>query len=313
MAAHSGPPESSDSPDESSKVARGLSVFALAGILLVPLIALAVGAYWLWSTSQGTLVVPGASVAGDLAPSAADRQRVAVVDQGIDFSATARGDVYPLRELSTGRPITEEGEPVYVHRDGARVSFPVLFQDNFSNPDSGWKGGNVGNYAYGEYRLLTTVEGVGSEHAVHNQQFSDFTARLDARIDRPTTGVYLYLGFRFRDQPQGSEGYVFVVTPDASSFRLERWQPGESGTIRTRLIDETRTPAILTGTDWNRLVVRVVESDITLLVNGQVVGQAHDETVQSGALALGVGKQANAVRFAAGDARFANLVVSATQ
>ncbi len=314
MASPSSLPSQSEGTEEPSRLARSFGLLALLAVVLVPLAAIGLGA-WLWySSSHGSLVIPGASrVSDDLAPSAADRNRVAAVDQGIDFSASARGDVYPLRELSTGRQITEDGEPVYVNRDGARVTFPVLFRDDFTNPGSGWSGGKAGAYSYGEYRLLTTIEGVGWEHAVHNMQFGDFQARLDARLDRPTTGVYLYLGFRFREQANGSEGYVFVVTPDTSSFRLELWRPGEGGTTtRARLIDETTSPAILFGTDWNRLVVRAVDSDITLLVNGEVVGRAQNDTLKTGALALGVGKLPNALTFANGDARFANLVVSGT-
>jgi hypothetical protein len=171
----------------------------------------------------------------------------------------------------------------------------------------------VGAYNHGEYRLLTTIEGVGSEQAVHNRALGDFQARVDGRLDRPTTGVYLYLGFRFRPQARGAEGYVFVVTPDTGSFRLELWRSGEGDGTRTRLIGETRSPAIQSGTEWNRLVVRAVDADILLLVNGQVVGQVRDETMKTGALALGVGKEAGALAFSNGDARFANLVVSAVK
>ena len=106
---------------------------------------------------------------------------------------------------------------------------------------------------------------------------------------------------------------MFVVTPDTGSFRLELWRPGEGGGTRTRLIAETRSPAIQSGTEWNRLVVRAVDADILLLVNGEIVGQVHDETLKTGALALGVGKDAGALAFANGDARFANLVVSAVK
>ncbi len=306
-------PPLSDDP-EPSAAARGLSVAVLLAVVLLPLAAIGAGG-WLWyNSSHGNSLVRGAAPTGeDLAPSAADRNRVAVVDQGIDFAATARGDVYPLREMSTGRQITEDGEPVFVDRNGARVTFPVLFRDDFSNPNSGWNGGKGGAYSFGEYRLLTTGNGVGSEQAVHNTQFGDFQARLDARLDRPTDGVYLYLGFRVQQQPSGTDEYVFVVNPDAQTYRLELWRATDQGGAHTRLIDETRSPAILTGTDWNRLVVRAVDADIMLLINGEVVGRVRDDSLKTGTLALGVGKLASALPFANGDARFANLVVTAAK
>jgi hypothetical protein len=300
---------------KASGLAHGLGVLALVAVVLLPIAAIGLGAAWFWTTStRGSAPVQGASrPSDDLAPSAADRQRVTTGDQGIDFAGAARGEVFPLREMSSGRHITENGEPVYVNREGNRITFPVLFRDDFANSGSGWDGGRVGAYSLGEYRLLTTVDGVGSEHAVHNRQLDAFQARLDARIDRPTTGIYLYVGFRFRQQARGAEGYVVAVSPDRQSFWLERWGLGEGGQTRTRLIEETRSPAILSGTDWNRLAVRAVDNEIMLLVNGQVVGQARDETYQSGGLALGVGKESGALPFAAGDARFANLVVTAAK
>jgi hypothetical protein len=43
-------------------------------------------------------------------------------DQGIDFDHPVSDGVYPLIEMSSGQPITEGGEPVYVDGDGNRVS-----------------------------------------------------------------------------------------------------------------------------------------------------------------------------------------------
>jgi hypothetical protein len=290
MASPSPLPPAADETPEPSGTARGLGVVVLLAVVLIPIAAIAAGAAWLWyGASHGAAAVSGAArVSEDLAPSAADRQRVATGDQGIDFAAVARGDVYPLREMSSGRQITDNGEPVYVTAEGNRVAFPVLFRDDFTSAGSGWDGGRVGAYNHGEYRLLTTIEGVGSEQAVHNRALGDFQARVDGR-------------------------YVFVVTPDTGSFRLELWRSGEGDGTRTRLIGETRSPAIQSGTEWNRLVVRAVDADILLLVNGQVVGQVRDETMKTGALALGVGKETGALAFSNGDARFANLVVSAVK
>ena len=84
--------------------------------------------------------------------------------------------------------------------------------------------------------------------------------------------------------------YVFIVTPDTGSFRLELWRSGEGEPTRTRLIGETPSPAIQADTEWNRLVVRAVEADILLLVNGQLVGQVHDETLQTGGPGTGRGQ-----------------------
>ena len=43
-------------------------------------------------------------------------------DQGIDFDNPVQDGVYPLKEMSTGEHITENGELVCVDGDGNRVT-----------------------------------------------------------------------------------------------------------------------------------------------------------------------------------------------
>jgi hypothetical protein len=301
-----------DDAEEPAKSGRGFASILLVALVLLPVVLLSGALAWLWNESahRSGSAITGATVADAPAAAAAARQRVSEVDQGIEFSASLEGSVYPLKEMSTGKPITEDGEPVYVTADGTRVRFPVLWQDNFTNPNSGWDGRLVGGYAQGEYRLLLVRDGAGSDYARHTQQFGDFMVRTDARLDRPTTGVYLYLGFRLREGAQGAEGYALVVTPDDQTFRLELWQQ-EGGSQRTvRLIGDTPSPAIQPGTAWNRLVVRAQGAEINLFINGQQVGKVNDETSLMGTLALGVGKRQDALALANADARFASLVVS---
>jgi hypothetical protein len=245
------------------------------------------------------------------APAAADLQRVATTDQGIDFQGAARGGVYPLQEMSSSRPITADGVPVYVTADGTRVEPRLLFRDDFASPTSGWDSARAGWYEDGAYRVVTATSGGGYEYARHGQQLSDFFARVDARLDRPTQRIYVYLGFRFRHHPQGSDGYVFVVNPDDTTFRLELWQQVDGRQRRTPLIPDTPTRAVYEGTALNRLGVRADGPEILLFVNGQLVGRAHNDTYQSGGLALGVGVADDALSFAHGDARFSNLAVTA--
>jgi hypothetical protein len=43
-------------------------------------------------------------------------------DQGIDFDNPVGEGVYPLKELSSGEHITEDGAPVYVDENGNRAT-----------------------------------------------------------------------------------------------------------------------------------------------------------------------------------------------
>ena len=71
------------------------------------------------------------------------------MDEGIEFSATLEGSAYPLKEMSTRRAITEDGEPVYVTSDGNRVQFPIMAR-RFHKPNSGWDSRLVGGYVQGD-------------------------------------------------------------------------------------------------------------------------------------------------------------------
>ena len=43
-------------------------------------------------------------------------------EQGIDLDNPVGHGVYPLKEMSTGEHITENGEPVYVDENGNRTT-----------------------------------------------------------------------------------------------------------------------------------------------------------------------------------------------
>jgi len=310
------PEESTIADDVEQPAGSGRKVGSILLIVLVllPVLLLAGAFGWLWNASahRSSAGVTGATVADAPAAAAAARQHVSEVDQGIEFSATLEGSAYPLKEMSTGKLITEDGAPIYVTSDGNRVHSPILWQDDFTNPNSGWDSRLVGGYAQGEYRVLLARDGAGSDHARHVQQFGDFMLRTDARLDRPTDGVYLYLGFRFQERGQNADGYVLVVTPDDQTFRLELWQQEAGAQKVVRLIDDTRSPAIQSGTRWNRLVVRAQGQEILVFINGQQVGRVNDGTLQTGTLALGVGKRPDALSLATADARFASLTVTGT-
>ena len=50
-----------------------------------------------------------------------ERNAIPLADQGIDFENPLRPGVYPLRQLSTGQQITEDGQLLWVDGDGHRL------------------------------------------------------------------------------------------------------------------------------------------------------------------------------------------------
>lgn len=294
--------------------ARLLAALVLLGVVLLPFAAIGVGLLLYFRGDSAMWAAPeGTRASYTPAPSAPDLQRVPVPDQGIPFTNTVRGSVYPLWEMSMSRQITDEGEPVWVDGNGARVRLPVLWSEDFWNPASGWVGGGSGGYAAGEYRVLEVASGAGAEVATHPREFKNVVARVDGRLERTTQGIALFLGFRFHQTARGSEGYVFSIAPDERTFRLELWQVEAGAQQRRALLDTTPSSAIRPGTAWNRLVVLADGPDLTLWINGLQVGRVRADRLYTGGMALGVSKQEGAAALATGDARFANLVVSSLE
>jgi hypothetical protein len=50
-----------------------------------------------------------------------ERGAIALADQGIDFESPLRPGVFPLRQLSTGQQIAENGQLLWVDGEGRRV------------------------------------------------------------------------------------------------------------------------------------------------------------------------------------------------
>jgi hypothetical protein len=181
----------------------------------------------------------------------------------------------------------------------------VLFQDNFSNPNSGWPQQasdpttrRVG-YGSGDYFVVKLPGSGGAPFVTRAERFRDFQMEVDARLVPPTTDAYLYLDFR--RQPN-DDHYTFVVDPNDSTFLLRR-NVGPSG---SNLIGWTEHRAIRQAGAPNRIGVRVEGPSIVLLVNGQEVGRAQDGALQEGTIAFGVGSLSDGPA----EGRFSNLVVT---
>ena len=181
----------------------------------------------------------------------------------------------------------------------------VLYRDDFANPNSGWlRQSNdpstyLAGYEAGEY-VVTRVAATPGRSAVWRREgFIDFQVEIDARLVGSTEGSYLALIFR---RQENGDHYSFVVDPQASTFRLLR----HSGPSITNVIGWSAAPAIQGGTASNRLGVRVRGSEIMVLVNGQELAQARDDTFSEGWVGFGVGY----LRDGPAEGRFSNLVVT---
>jgi hypothetical protein len=154
------------------------------------------------------------------------------------------------------------------------IYLPVTFRnycpnffDDFSNPASGWGEGedeSVRNeYLDGEYRILTKDDTYIYFFFAPTCDRQNYVVEVDARwVGTPGLSyglIFGYTGF-------GAQMYIFDVNTDHPDYALYRFDDGYE------IVPPTYSPAINSGTASNHLKVIRNGDQITLEINGQVMG-----------------------------------------
>jgi hypothetical protein len=162
----------------------------------------------------------------------------------------------------------------------------ILFQDDFSDPNSGWEvgdydGGSVG-YETGYYFVIGTGTGVNMYGAAR-KSFSDVIISVDATVaygpsnDNNGYGIVC----RKNPDPTSDNGYYLRISGDGY-YNITK--ADENGF--TDLVAWTESSAVRQGTKTNKIVASCIGNTLKLEVNGEVVAQATDSTYSSGDIAL---------------------------
>ncbi|HEU5328089.1 MAG TPA: hypothetical protein VFU78_08350, partial [Thermomicrobiales bacterium] len=170
----------------------------------------------------------------------------------------------------------------------------VIFQDDFSNPNSGWIGGS---YEQGGYRMTADMANASSV-ALHPKlrNLTDTKIEVDARkLGGPDDSTGVVIMARVRDF---NNFYLFIVTSNGAAGIVK--MTGGTGTV----LAMGQNAAIHQGNATNHLQVDCVGKTLTLFVNGQKVLEIQDGDLASGDLMLGV----NAGSKPGGDILFDNFV-----
>lgn len=166
---------------------------------------------------------------------------------------------------------------------GNRPASPVLFQDDFSNPESGWQAvtptnGETG-YSNGTYRIHVT----GSGADVWVRPGLNFT---DVRIEVVAAKVGGDDNNRFgvicRAQ-DWNHFYVFMISSDGY-YGIGKIT-GEASTL-VGMDAMQPSEKIEQGNAINHLRVECIGDTLSLYVNGELVGQAQDGEITSGDVGL---------------------------
>ena len=159
----------------------------------------------------------------------------------------------------------------------------ILYQDDFSDPKSGWPTGSnengSWNYESGVYSLQYMQSGVYFYTIAPSDGFSDFAIEVDATA--LSFGDAGDMGILFRQQDKDNY-YRFIL--NNGNFKLLKRHNGEWTSIQ----DSKKSEDILPSPNTNKLKIVCLGSQIDLYANGRRLGSYTDSTFTSGKIGLEV-------------------------
>jgi hypothetical protein len=180
----------------------------------------------------------------------------------------------------------------------------VVYEDDFSNPSSGWEtwadaNGSFVAYQNGGLRVLVKDKQF-DYWSRPGKRFSDARIEVDAvKIAGPNDND-LGLICRYQDK---NNFYAFLITSDGYAGILKVDEGKYKVISGTQL---NAAPAVRQGEALNHLQADCIGQSLVLKVNGQVAAQAQDAGFSAGEVGVMAGTNANP----GVDAFFDNFVVS---
>ena len=160
----------------------------------------------------------------------------------------------------------------------------ILFQDDFSDPDSGWEVGDydTGSVGYKSGAYFVTSAGDGNTMwGVANRSFDDLFIEVDTtQISSPANNNNDY-GVVCREQGDGA-GYYMLISGDGYYAILVK----AAGRDFEPLVDWAQSDIIRQGNATNHIRAVCDGSTLALFVNGQRLATAEDDTFSRGDIAL---------------------------
>jgi hypothetical protein len=163
----------------------------------------------------------------------------------------------------------------------------ILFQDDFSDTNSGWPD-QVGDsdksaeYSDGQYlvRAITAYQDVWAHPGL---SFGDVSVEVDVtKLEGPDDNNFGLI-CRFVDD---GNFYFFWVSSDGYQA-IGKYQNGESSLISADSMEFT--PVLKAGTETNHLRADCVGSQLTLYANGELLSTVTDTSFSSGDVGVMVG------------------------
>lgn len=162
----------------------------------------------------------------------------------------------------------------------------VLFQDDFSDPTSGWDRVNVAegvtDYQDGKYRILVNLDNT-DVWANPGLNFEDVIIEVEAtKAGGPDDNSFGVL-CRY----QGIDNYYFFYLSSDGYYGIGKVLNGEQMLIGMDSL--LPSDAIHTGTATNIIRAECVDNRLTLFANGVQLGEATDDSFKDGDVGLVAG------------------------
>lgn len=179
------------------------------------------------------------------------------------------------------------GSPAPNASPSAAPDRQVLFQDNFSDPNSGWPQASDGEKSAdysddGRYlmRALTTQQDVWAHPG---QNFENASVEVDATKESGPDNNGFGVVCRFQDN---ENFYYFMVSSDGYQV-IGKYEGGTNKYLSAEKMQPT--DAINQGNETNRIRGDCNGSTLTLYANGQQIASISDTSFTSGDVGLIVG------------------------
>ena len=164
-----------------------------------------------------------------------------------------------------------------LHMEPTPVVFSLVYQDDFSDQDSGWDDAfdehTMKQYGAHEYHIEVNAPNLFA-WGLANRTISDFVLEVKARQwEGPDNNSYGVI-FRYQDP---HNFYRFDVTGDGF-FLVSKLVDGNWLT----LVDWTPSPAVNQGEAENKLRVSCLGQHIAVYANGELLAEVDDESFRQG-------------------------------
>jgi Tol biopolymer transport system component/pSer/pThr/pTyr-binding forkhead associated (FHA) protein len=179
--------------------------------------------------------------------------------------------------LGSGQNGDQPSDATAVALEGAEEEFVLIYDDDFSNPSSGWDDAfdryTTKQYGNNKYYIEITTSNLVA-WGLANRKVGDFRLQVDAAQEEgPNNNGYGIL-FRFQDR---DNFYRFDISGDGF-FLLSKFKDGEWVT----LVPWTASSDVNVGQAANRLAVEAVGSQIRVYANDVLLAEVEDDTLVEG-------------------------------